>query len=133
MGRGTYEDIAERRRKRTPKFRRLLPKRESFVISHTLTNSPGPKQVQGATVIHTVDDVARRYKNRDIFLLGGFRVWVQYWASVDKIYMTIVPGKYDTNKKFPVHWIDKEFNIVGGEKEETEQGEIMFVEYWRKR
>ena len=59
-------------------------------------------------------------------------MWVQYWNRVNKIYMTIVPGKYDTNKKFPVHWIDKEFNIVDGRKEETDQGEIMFVEYWRK-
>ena len=57
MGRGTYNDIAKRRRKKTPKFRRLLPKRESFVVSSKLTNSPGDNQVQGAIVVNNVDQV----------------------------------------------------------------------------
>ena len=133
MGRGTYKDIAERRRNRTPNFRKLLPKRDSYVVSRTLTNSPGPKQVQGATVIHGPQDIRSIEKHQDIFLLGGFRLWVQHWSKVNRIYMTIVPGKYETNKKFPIQWIDKEFNIVDGHKEETDQGEIMFVEYWRKK
>jgi dihydrofolate reductase len=132
MGRKTYEDIAERRRQRTPNFRVLLPERESYVISSTLTNCPGPNQVQGATVVHDVYDVARRYDaNKRIFLLGGFRIWTQYWHSVNHIWMTIVPGKYETDKKFPVEWIDHHFQIVDGRKEETEQGEILFVEYKR--
>lgn len=132
MGRKTYEDIAERRRKRTPNFRVLLPERESFVISRTLTNSPGPNQVQGATVVHDAYDVIRRFDDdRRVFLLGGFRIWTQYWHSVNRIWMTIVPGKYETDKKFPVEWIDHHFQIVDGWKEETEQGEILFVEYKR--
>ena len=57
MGRGTYQDIADRRKKNTPNFRVLLPNRESYVVSRTLTNSPGPKQVQGATVIHGIDNI----------------------------------------------------------------------------
>ena len=136
MGRGTYEDIAERRRKRTPNFRVLLPKRNSFVVSRTLTNAPGPKQVQGATVIHNLEDIRAdkvSNPNSDIFLLGGFHLWVQHWNRVDKIYMTIVPGKYDTTKTFPIDWIDQDFHIVDGRKEETDQGEIMFVEYWRRK
>ena len=129
MGRGTYEDIAERRKKRSPNFRKLLPNRDSYVVSHTLTNCPGPNQVQGAKVIHGLDDIR---ETGTIFLLGGFHLWMQYWNYVDRIYMTIVPGNYKTTKKFPVGWLDKEFKIVDGNKEVTEQGEILFVEYWRK-
>jgi dihydrofolate reductase len=124
MGRGTYEDIAERRRKRTPNFRVLLPNRESYVVSRTL------EQPQGATVLRDVYNVAHK-DNQRIFLLGGFRLWTQYWHSVNRIWMTIVPGQYETDKKFPVHWIDSHFQIIDGHKEETEQGELMFVEYKR--
>lgn len=136
MGRGTYNDIAARRRKKTPNFRVLLPTRESFVVSSKLTNSPGDNQVQGALVVNSVDEVIHKIPkndNRKIFLLGGFHLWTQYWWDVSEIYMTIVPGKYDTNKKFPVHWLEKEFNIVEGTKEETKHGEFIFIKYNRVR
>lgn len=137
MGRVTYADIANRRRKKTPKFKVLLPKRDSFVISSKLTNSPGDNQVQGATVVKNLDEVIQHHKpkndNRKIFLLGGFHIWTEYWWDVTEIHMTIVPGKYKTNKKFPVHWLEKEFNIVEGNKEETKQGEIIFIKYNRVR
>ena len=131
MGRGTYEDIAERRRKRTPNFRVLLPKRDSFVMSKTLTNSPGPKQIQGATVVNKLEQITKRDHKGEVFLLGGFRLWIQYWYTVNDIWMTIVPGEYETNKKFPVHLISKDFNILEGRKEQTDQGEIMFLHYVR--
>jgi dihydrofolate reductase len=48
MGRRTYEDITERRKKRSPNFRVLLPQRESFVISRTLEDA------QGATIERSI-------------------------------------------------------------------------------
>jgi dihydrofolate reductase len=134
MGRGTYEDIAKRRRKNKPNFRVLLPKRKSYVLSRTRSG-----EIQGAVAVTSVEQAMDHYQKHNddfttqtFFLLGGFHVWIQYWNYVDTIHMTIVPGKYDTNKKFPIQFIDKEFDIVDGRKEETEQGEIMFVEYKRK-
>jgi hypothetical protein len=46
--------------------------------------------------------------------------------------MTIVPGEHGCNKKFPIQWLNKDYEITDGRKEMTDQGELMFVKYVRK-
>ena len=127
MGRKTYDDIAEKRRKQKPNFRVLLPYRTSYVISKTITEAQGAKVFPNVSaVLDTLPD-----NNQEIYLLGGSRLWIQYLDRAKQIWMTIVPGKYKTNKKFPIE-IMKDYEIVEGYKEETDKGELMFVRYVRK-
>lgn len=127
MGRKTYDDIVEKRRKQKPNFRVLLPHRTSYVISKTIT------EAQGAEVFPNVSAVLEALpdNNQEIYLLGGSRLWIQYLDRAKQIWMTIVPGKYKTNKKFPIEFM-KDYEIVEGYKEETDKGELMFVRYVRK-
>lgn len=127
MGRKTYDDIAKTRHEKKPNFRVLLPGRTSYVISKTIT------EAQGAEVFPSVSAVLNILPNddREVYLLGGSRMWIQYLDRAKQIWMTIVPGKYKTNKKFPVEFM-KDYEIVEGYKEETDQGELMFVRYVRK-
>ena len=127
MGRKTYEDIAEKRGEKSPNFRVLLPYRTSYVISKTIT------EAQGAEVFPSVSAVLATLpdNNQEVYLLGGSRMWIQYLDRAKQIWMTIVPGKYKTNKKFPIEFM-KDYEIVEGYKEETDQGELMFVRYVRK-
>ncbi len=128
MGRKTYQDIAYRRKIRNPNFRVLLPGRESYLISTTRDEAQGVKVHSG--VSHVVEELPE--DNREVYLLGGFRLWVQHWYDIRQIWMTIVPGTYETTKKFPVEWLNTDYEIVEGHKEETEKGELMFVKYVRK-
>ncbi|KKL90590.1 hypothetical protein LCGC14_1903140 [marine sediment metagenome] len=127
MGRKTYDDIANKRREQKPNFRVLLPYRTSYVISKSIT------EAQGAEVFPNVSAVLETLpnNNQEIYLLGGSRMWIQYLNRAKQIWMTIVPGKYKTNKKFPIEFM-KDYEIVEGHKEETDQGELMFVRYVRK-
>ncbi len=128
MGRKTYQDIVNRRKKRSPNFRVLLPGRESYQISTTRDEAQGVKVRSG--VSHVLYDLPP--DNREVYLLGGFRLWAQHWYDIRQIWMTIVPGNYETTKKFPVDWLNKDYEIVEGYKEDTEEGELMFVRYVRK-
>lgn len=128
MGRRTYQDIVNRRKKRSPNFRVLLPGRESYLISTTRDEAQGVRVYPG--VSHILNELPD--DNREIYLLGGFHLWLQHWNNVRQIWMTIVPGEYDTTKKFPVEWLNKDYEIVEGYKEQVDEGELMFVRYVRK-
>lgn len=131
MGRRTYEDIADRRKIKTPNFEVLLPARESYVVSRSLQG-----QVQGATVVRSVEEVVNRLPkddHRELFLLGGFRLWTQYWDRVSQIWLTLIPGTYETTKRFPVEWIDSDFKIVEGRDEKEGDQTIRFIRYVRER
>ena len=121
MGRKTYEDIAERRMARNPNFDTLLTDRRCYVVSRTM------KEAQGATVVRGLFHVPEK----EVIVLGGYRLWIEAFPYVDEVYMTIVPGKYETTRKFPVELLNK-FRIVEGRQEELEEGTIYFVHYLRK-
>jgi dihydrofolate reductase len=127
MGRGTYDDIAKRRKSSTPEFRVLLPGRDSYVVSRTRS------EVQGAKVFESVGQIIDSLPDdkREIYILGGRQLWLQYLPHAKHIWMTIVPGMYKTNKKFPYELLT-DYEIVEGHKEPTGLGEIMFVKYVRK-
>ena len=127
MGRGTYDDIAERRKEKHPNFKVVLPGRDSYVISETRS------KVQGATVFPSVGQciASLPIDDREIYILGGRRLWVQYLPKAKQIWMTIVPGKYKTNKKFPIELLT-DYEIVEGYKEPVGDDELMFVKYVRK-
>lgn len=125
MGRGTYEDIAVRRHERTKSFSQLLPKRQSYVVSRSLT------EAEGATVVGSVQQALSHLSSddpREIYILGGRRLYVEFLDHAKQVWMTIVPGTYTTNKKFPVYELSKRYTITEGH--ETESG-IKFVRYVR--
>ncbi len=127
MGRGTYDDIAGRRKEKSPNFEVILPGRTSYVISETRS------KVQGATVFPSVGQCISSLPtdDREIFILGGRRLWVQYLPKAKQIWMTIVPGQYKTNKKFPIELLT-DYEITEGYKEPVGDDELMFVKYVRK-
>lgn len=130
MGRGTYEDIAERRTKRSPNFDVLLPDRQSYVISSTLAGTV-PQGASGAfaSTRQVLDTIKLPQSDpREIYILGGGRLYTQHITSVRQIWMTIVPGYHDCDKYFPVSSLTKNFTIVEGRQ--TDDG-LKFVRYVR--
>lgn len=127
MGRTTYDDLANQRKEKHPNFQDILPGRDSYVVSTTRS------KVQGATVYPSVGQVINNLPDddREIYLLGGRRMWVEYITTAKQIWMTIVPGKHTTNKKFPFELLT-DYEIVEGYKEPVGDDELMFVKYVRK-
>lgn len=125
MGRKTYEDIVDRKRS---KFEELLPGRRSFIISSTLAG----KDLQGVEGVYTstrqvLDELKLPEDDpTEIYILGGYRLFIQHLATAKQIWMTIVPGYHECDRHFPVDKLD-DFSIVEG----REEGDLKFVRYSR--
>jgi dihydrofolate reductase len=144
MGRKTYEDMynmyVERKKISAKKDKskdeqkeidiiepsEILPNRTSFVV----TSNPGYK-APGATVVKNIRGAVESLKeddSREIFVLGGFRMFIEALSWTDTIYMTVIKNKrYDCDKKFPVDILNKNYKIV-----DTKQtDELYFLTYKR--
>ena len=153
MGRRTYEDMAQmaeerikvaakkskkkakkkkgKTKKKKPatkvpatKDTRILPGRDSFVLSRN------PDFVaEGATAIRNIREVIQELETsdkREVFILGGEHVFMEALSTTYTIHMTIVPGRYECNKRFPLKYLDK-FTIAAGKIE----GDLKFLTYKR--
>ncbi len=155
MGRKTYEDMLEMRLEREAKkakgnkaikeyltvqnngetpsmetldtsIKEILPGRLSFVVTSD-KNFKAP----GATVVSGLREAVQSLSEDDmrtVYVLGGYRMFVEALSWVDKIEMTVVKGSYDCDRHFPVNVLNKSFKIVSGK----ETDDLYFVTYQRK-
>lgn len=89
MGRKTHQSIG-----------RVLPNRVNIIISR----DPDFK-VEGALVVHSLQDAIEKAKNEpgsdEIFIIGGGQIYKQAIPLADRLYLTIVEGKYQGDTFFP--------------------------------
>ena len=123
MGRKTYEDIREMRKGKD--ITNILPNRESWVVSNTL------KSVEGANVARTMREALDKCdQNKSVFVIGGYRMFVQALSLSQKVYMTIVEGDYECDRSFPIATINKWFVIDGAMMSDNKK--LKFVVYKRR-
>lgn len=149
MGKNTYLDIRERRYKTTledftkseskalTEIPDLLPGRQCYVISKSLFTknnySPGtnvrvPGNVFVKKSLRGVVEGIDRKDQRQIFILGGEKLFWEAWCWTTIIHMTIIKGEpFDCDRFFPVKHIAEEFKIVTG----TKTDKVYNVQYRR--
>lgn len=133
MGRRTYQDILEARQVRdqqkgiTDPIEEILRGRLSFVVtSNDSLETPGAIKIKdmGEVSLHIPRD-----DSRQIFVIGGRRMFFQALSWCEHILMTVVKGdSYDCDVFFPIEVLNKKWKIVSGQ--ETEKA--YFVVYNRK-
>jgi dihydrofolate reductase len=133
MGRYTYEDILEAREIRdkekniTEPITEILRGRESYVVSSRFRS-----ETLGATKITRFSELYKKIPptdDREIFVIGGRRMFFEALSTCEKIHMTIVKGDpYHCDVQFPIEVLNKKWKIVSGE--ETEKA--YFVVYNKK-
>jgi len=130
MGRKTYEDMLEMiksRQKKKKKLKELLPGRHCIV----LTRQEGYK-VEGAVTANSLLNAVLSIEeedNREIFVIGGDKVFIEALPWVGKIYMTIIQDNYDCDRFFLLDFVTKKFIIDNATKGKDEK--LLFVEYKR--
>lgn len=116
MGRKTYEDMVEMMKARdidVESLDNILPDRQSFVLT-----SNQDYKAPGATVVPNIRKAWQSLDEedtREIFILGGYRVFIEALAFTTKIYMNIMRETYDCDKFFPVIAINKDYIATTGE------------------
>lgn len=128
MGRRTYQDMLDMRKDRSDKkIKNILPGRESYVVtSNTDFEAPGATVVPSlSSVTHALVD---QKDKRTVFVLGGYRMYVEAIAFAQHIHMTVIKDTFDCDRFFPVDKINSKYAISHGE--ETEK--LYFITYTRK-
>ncbi len=127
MGRKTYDDMYEMAMKVERDITGgILPKRESYVISRNEEFVPvGATRISG---LRELEFILNSDDARDVFVLGGEKIFIESLPWVKKVYMTIVKGNYNCDKFFPLPYIATKFTITEGK----DTDDLYFVEYIRK-
>lgn len=117
MGRKTYTDMVDMMKARNinvDTLEDILPGRQSFVLSR----NPKFKAV-GATVVPSIRVAWQSLEandTREVFILGGERVFTEALAWTTKIYMTIIKDTFECDKFFPIHIINSDCTLSAGEE-----------------
>ena len=96
----------------------ILPERESYVVT-----SNDQFSAPGATIVTNMHDVYKTIDDNDtrnVFILGGYHMFIQALTWAYEIRMTIIKGNtYDCDVFFPVQVLNKKWKIVSGEETDT--------------
>jgi len=122
MGRRTYTDMLElwkereakkKKKKKDTEPKQILANRESFVVSSDPDlYCPGAKRVRNLTA--AIQECPEG-DEREIFVIGGYRMFIEALSHGGSIYMTFIKGKpYDCSVKFPIQVLNKHYKIVEG-------------------
>lgn len=115
MGRNTWESIPE-------KFRPLSNRKNIVITSDKYYMVP-----TGVEVYSSIDEVLEKYKNQDVFVVGGASIYKQTIEKADKLFITEVQQFVDGDTFFPE--IDKK---IWKEIEREDKDGFSFVEYSHK-
>jgi dihydrofolate reductase len=131
MGRLTYLNMydmivnrkAKGDKKKPVKLKNILPNRESIVISRSI------KEVEGARVESLLRKAIETASKKKIFIIGGERLYTEALPWTDTIHLTIVKGRYDCDRHFPIGYVKRNFKIHSGQKLSDD---LLAIKYIRK-
>ena len=83
MGRKTFESIG-----------RPLPKRKNIVLSSNFKH-------ENTEVYNNISDLLDKYKNEELFIIGGANIYNQFIDIADKIYLTEIDEIANADTYFP--------------------------------
>jgi dihydrofolate reductase len=122
MGRKTFESILT-------SLKKPLPKRTNIVVSRNPGYSyPG---VEIRPSVEEALEIACQYSREKVFVIGGAQIFAQSLPYVDKLYLTLVKGRYDADVFFPEY---PEFSKIVSEETGRSNGyEYKFLELTKKQ
>lgn len=116
MGRLTYESIIKR-------LGKPLPNRKNIVITRS------PEKYPEIEAYSSIEQFLRRYDNskKEIFVIGGARIYEALLPYCDRLYITKIHGSYDGDTYFPLYDED-ELQLIS----ENRFDELTFCVYERR-
>ena len=127
MGYKTYEEILSMKIARggdpaTP----LLTNRTSVVVS----TRPTVNETESVTFVPSIRAAVENLENddkREIFVLGGEKLFIEALAWTQHIYLSVVKSVYQCDRFFPLKQVQQSYHIVEG----TQTDDLFFLKYRR--
>jgi len=99
MGRATYDEIIKKFPNRTDD---LLPGRKAIVLSRNSNFIPVGSV--GCDSLRKAIENAKDSGEKRIFIIGGEKLFVEALPFTNMIYLTLVNGIYQCDRKFPLNY-----------------------------
>ena len=115
IGRVTFEGMNKR----------FLPNRETLILTRQ-----SDYQVDGATVVKSVEEVLDWYENQDktLYIIGGSQIYKLFEPYVDELIVTQVQAEVEGDTYFPKDFDCSKFSLVSSAfYEKDNQNEFNFV------
>lgn len=128
MGRITYEEIRDKMFPdgKNPQNKPLLPNRQCIVLTTQTDMEPlGNVLFSSKSLDDLVTFLKNLHPNKDIFMIGGGKVFTDGIKLANKAYISHIKGKYDCDVFFP----DKKFNKVFKPVRNTQKEKFSIKEY----
>lgn len=104
-------------------------------VNVVLTGNEG-YHVKGACICHSAEEVLeelKKYRDEDIFIIGGESVYRQFLPYCDTVHVTKIDHTYQADAYFPNLDEDEEWVITADSEEQTYFDlEYTFLKYERK-
>lgn len=116
MGRKTYDSLPNK----------PLKNRINIVITNQ------DIELDGCIVVHSIEDSlkeSKKYNDKEVFIIGGAKIYEQFMDKADKLYLTYIEEDYEADTFFPElvgNW--KVVNVKKGE-----WGNYIFADYEREK
>jgi dihydrofolate reductase len=107
-------------------FKGPLAERKNYIL--TRDDTP----IEGAEVIHKLDDFLASYSEKDLWVVGGANVFAQVMelGAADELYLTYIDADFGCNQFFPT--FDKTFQLAEKSELHEENGFIFtYAKYVR--
>ncbi len=103
MGYNTYLSIVNR-------IGKTLPGRTSYVLTYE-------KELKhDAIIVNNIDELINKFKDEELFVIGGKMVYEMLLPKADKLYLTRIEGAHEGNVYFPTINFS-EFKLISSKKE----------------
>jgi dihydrofolate reductase len=106
MGRKTFESIGK-----------PLPGRENVVLTRNRSFRP-----EGVTVLHSFEELASRFGENEIFVIGGADLFKLALPLVTRFYLTKIEKDFEGETLFPKFDLEKDFEVVETGELKSENG-----------
>nr|AIA18731.1 Dihydrofolate reductase [uncultured bacterium] len=100
MGRKTYDSIGK-----------PLPGRENVILTRNKTFT-----AEGCVVVHTVAEAIERYRDQELFVIGGVEAFRLFLPHVSRMYITEIEHEFEADTFFT------QLDLTGWELVSSEQG-----------
>ncbi len=103
MGYNTYLSIVNR-------IGKTLPGRTSYVLTYE-------KELEhNAVIVNNIDELINKFKDEELFVIGGKMVYDMMLPKTDKLYLTRIKGSHEGNVYFPTINFN-EFKLISSKEE----------------
>ncbi|CCQ92343.1 Dihydrofolate reductase [[Clostridium] ultunense Esp] len=99
MGRKTYDAIGK-----------PLPGRTNIVV----TRDPACK-AEGCIILHSLEEVWRKFRDQDLFVIGGAEIFRQTLSLADRLYLTHIDHPFSGDRFFP-ELTEGDWRLISREK-----------------